>query len=470
MRGHLLVTSVFAVLLPLAEPAASADGAGADAAAYGNCEARLAHANGGVLRDMLGRDVSPTAVDDHGWTDLHWAAALNLPELAVALLDAGVRVDVPLRVDWSAAGLLLERLYSVGIYMEIVDGLTPLDVAAHVDALEVVEVLLARGATFDVRRSQGFTPLMHAVAADAVSTAARLIEHVDDRLDQADLDALLDLRAYYRGATGTIEMLIDLGADVDAVGEFGRTPLQSAAYGNAADAVIALIARGADIHATSPVSGYTALHIAIVGHHASSEEAAVVLIEHGADIHAKSRCGRTPLHVTTVEDVWEIAQMLIVRGADVHVQDQDGLTPLHLAAGYNAADVAAVLLEFGAEVEMKDGKGWTPLHYAAREGHPEAIVTLLVAGADPDAKLGSLEEAPLHLAAVNGDPESIDALLAGGANPGARNRHGDTPLHYAERHGNREAVAALKVVAREFADSERVPGGVAPGTKQRESY
>ena len=43
--------------------------------------------------DLLGRYPSADAVDENGWTDLHWAAVLNLPKLADMLLEAGVNVD-----------------------------------------------------------------------------------------------------------------------------------------------------------------------------------------------------------------------------------------------------------------------------------------------------------------------------------------------------------------------------------------
>ena len=44
------------------------------------------------LARLLGRPLSANAVDDTGWTDLHYAAALNLPRLATTLLAAGAGV------------------------------------------------------------------------------------------------------------------------------------------------------------------------------------------------------------------------------------------------------------------------------------------------------------------------------------------------------------------------------------------
>ena len=42
----------------------------------------------GELSAVLGRPISVDATDENGWTDLHYAAALNRPELIRALLAA----------------------------------------------------------------------------------------------------------------------------------------------------------------------------------------------------------------------------------------------------------------------------------------------------------------------------------------------------------------------------------------------
>ena len=49
------------------------------------------------LSKNLKRWLSPTAVDENGWTDLHCAALLNVPELVEALNDAGPGADVRLK-------------------------------------------------------------------------------------------------------------------------------------------------------------------------------------------------------------------------------------------------------------------------------------------------------------------------------------------------------------------------------------
>ncbi len=49
--------------------------------------------------DIVGREPSADHLDENGWTDLHYAALLNLPGLVDALVDAGLNVDHRLKSE-----------------------------------------------------------------------------------------------------------------------------------------------------------------------------------------------------------------------------------------------------------------------------------------------------------------------------------------------------------------------------------
>ena len=335
----------------------------------------------GNLREVLGRELSPLAVDEQsGWSDLHWAAALNLPELAELLLELGVEVDArlyPSYPDWGWRGEIQDKLLeTLGFNLRLYDE-TPLQIAAQTDALEVANILIARGADIHAERCQyegGWTPLDTAVDANAMSVATMLFERIAGNLEQGDVNSWLD-HAAYRNATEVAAMLVDRGADISAIGEFGRTPLQSAAYGNASGVAAMLVDRGADINAKSEF-GWTPLHFAACGHHDSSQEAAAVLIERGADLNAKNVSGVTPLHLATACHATGIVEKLIEHGADVHAKNGDGWSPLHVAAAEGHDRLAAILIEGGADVHAKGGDGRTPLAFAQEKNHRE-VATLL---------------------------------------------------------------------------------------------
>ena len=95
---------------------------------------------------MLGRPPSPTQTDANGWTDLHYAAALNRPEAAAALLDAGAQVDSRLHRDGAKLDApLLRSLQRHELFSAFRRrGYTPLHVAAFNDAQDAAALLISR--------------------------------------------------------------------------------------------------------------------------------------------------------------------------------------------------------------------------------------------------------------------------------------------------------------------------------------
>ena len=91
-----------------------------------------------------------------------------------------------------------------------------------------------------------------------------------------------------------ITALIEGGADPDARGDAGLTPLLRAAHSASNPSVItALIEGGADPDAREDGYGYTPLHLA-VGHNYSNPSVIEALIEGGADPAARDNAGSTP--------------------------------------------------------------------------------------------------------------------------------------------------------------------------------
>ena len=144
--------------------------------------ARRADLDVGKLREVLGRLPSATTVDENGWTDLHWAAVLNLPELADALIDAGADLGARLKDDREPLSDSLRRLLDeFGVSHDYSkNGSTPLHGAASENASEVAALLIGHGADVNPKDVYGDTPLHIAVRENASGVAALLIEHGAD--------------------------------------------------------------------------------------------------------------------------------------------------------------------------------------------------------------------------------------------------------------------------------------------------
>jgi ankyrin repeat protein len=84
-------------------------------------------------------------------------------------------------------------------------------------------------------------------------------------------------------------------------------------------------------------------------------------------------------------------------------------------------------------------EGWTPLLVAARNGYIDCVSTLVKAKADVNAP-GAGKETALHNAARAEGAEATEWLLAAGAILDQVDADGWTPLHYATRFNNPDAL------------------------------
>ncbi len=211
-----------------------------------------------------------------------------------------------------------------------------------------------------------------------------------------------------------IRVLIREGADVNAKGNNGVTPLQRAALGSTPEIATLLIEAGADVNVKNDY-GKTALNLALTpeiikllkaagakgpttqkeaveatekllsacgGLRAPGVDRIRELILDGADVNAKNDKGWTSLHGMCrgrrISMSPEIFTLLIEAGADVNARDNDGYTPLMLACGKESAEIVTLLIEAGADVNVKNDYGKTALNLALT---PEIIKLLKAAGA-----------------------------------------------------------------------------------------
>ncbi len=312
-----------------------------------------------------------------GWTDLHFAALLNLPAVVEALIETGAAPDARLKGGEVPFGDGLKRRLA-GLHPGVdwsdwwAYGQTPLMIAALADSRAAAAALVARGADVHAKNDAGKTPLHYAAQGNARETA---------------------------------EWLVARSADIHAKSNSGWTPLHSAAAGNARETAEWLVGLGADVHAKSN-NGSTPLHSAAEG---NARETAEWLVGLGADIHARNDYGSTPLHAAAAGNARETAEWLVGLGADIHARNDYGSTPLHYAAWENARETAEWLVGLGADVHAKSNSGWTPLHSAARGNARETAEWLVGLGADVHAQSNG-GATPLDIA-IRSESKAVQAVL-----------------------------------------------------------
>ena len=220
--------------------------------------------------------------------------------------------------------------------------------------------------------------------------------------------------AVSRGNIERVRMLVERGADLNAEGMYGRTPLYYAALCGQSNIVDYLLDKGADPTKGASWKGHnTPLHVAAFEGHVSIVAA---LIEHGVKVDLLDDAQQTPLHEAAWHGQPDVVRYLISQGADVNAKDKSGHTPLvssgrvSLSTKYTQHDseIAALLVEAGADVNHVDNFGDTALHCACKQSNTNLVEYLLKQGADPNQS--TAKESPLELA-VRTRKTEVEKLL-----------------------------------------------------------
>jgi ankyrin repeat protein len=311
------------------------------------------------------------------------------------LLDLGANVDgaedtkanpivgcTPLfHAVWRGHEAIVRLLLEKGAHVNATrqeDGSTPLLEAAESGNEGIMRALVAAGAHVDATDNKKFfSALEHAIERNDVASARVLLElgaDIGDTDDAIGIPSLL-FRCIWEGRTEIVELLIEKGANVNAVfREDGSTPLHAACQGGHEAMMRALVAKGAHLW-TRDDDGSTALDLAEGRNDVAS---ARVLLELGASVGDPndSDCWPSPLLFRCIwEGRTEIVHLLIARGANVNAVLEDGRsTPLHEACERGQEAIMRALVGAGAHLWIEDAYGSTPLGRVPAGAGREAFV------------------------------------------------------------------------------------------------
>jgi ankyrin repeat protein len=232
------------------------------------------------------------------------------------------------------------------------------------------------------------------------------------------------------GDLESARILVDGGADVNQVTQYGWTPLLTATQNRHYALATFLLERGADPNIAN-TGGWTPLYLATDNRNIEGGDYPVragdldhldfikTLLARGANVNARAKDstetrtiftmqwlyedGATPFLRAAQSGDIELMKLLLAHGADPKIPTANNVTALAVAAGIgwvqgvtyersekDTLEAVKLCLELGIDPNVVDGDGRTALHGAAHKGR-NAVVELLVAhGARLDARdLGS---------------------------------------------------------------------------------
>jgi ankyrin repeat protein len=260
-----------------------------------------------------------------------------------------------------------------------------------------LEFLLACGADVNAANKAGHTALMRAMPD--LAKIKLLVEHGADVNAVAVGATPLLIAASLPNAEEVVRYLIQKGANIKAVNGLGQDAVMTAAAEGAAGTLKILLEAGASgssgvrnlsLPKTSRmavldqatqeqlkkrVEGVTALMSAA---RVDCEACMRLLLEHGADAKAKTDAGLTALHYAAYKGNLALVKLFLDAGVPVNAADDRGFTPLMMAANSKNKnpEVVRLLLDRGADIEAKDERGRTAADWA-RIGARQEIVNLV---------------------------------------------------------------------------------------------
>ena len=216
------------------------------------------------------------------------------------------------------------------------------------------------------------TQLMDAVRANNIAKLQQLIKDASfygvlkQMVNIQDIDGQSPLwSASFYGYTNIVSMLLDAGADVNQLSNYGATPLYVASQQN---------------------------HLPIVKE----------LLSRGADMNKSTNKGSSPAYIAAYKGNIDVLTFLIAKGVDVGQKGFNEYSLLHVAASHNQHPTVEFLLKEPKIKELIDDStntfNDTPLTLAIQEDGDLEMIKLLIKNDANKDKAGYQNKTPLQWA------------------------------------------------------------------------
>ncbi|KXJ78187.1 hypothetical protein RP20_CCG005280 [Aedes albopictus] len=346
-------------------------------------------------------------------------------------------------------------------------GLAPLHSAIIYGHINLVQLLLRKGADIHIRNTEGWSALHYAIHHKQIEITNFLIDKGTD-VNSISKNKWTALHiSCNNGDADVTRMLIQKGARIDVSTNEGKTPLDLAAAGGHSEVATILIENLIETFPFSwkiddvlwkvVIDGHDSLKKMLIREYEKLSALSMNLIDpdiaawvgiiekverllnDGANVNAARNLERTALLLGASTEDRVFLELLFGKDAGNNAVDTKISTPLHWACH---KEVVEKFTRNKAKMNAISHKNSTPLHFACQNGHTNIVEILIEKNANIEA-LTEENFTPLHLACHNGHIEVVEILLREKANIDALSHENFTPLHFAYESGHKEIVEIL---------------------------
>lgn len=308
--------------------------------------------------------------------------------------------------------------------------------AAEFRRWNVVKLLVERNIKVDAQDQNAVHAFFSAVHDDRVTLISSLLER-DANFIHARNESGHKILPYAVGRK-CFDLLLEKGADINAVDADGKSSLMIATRFHNIDCFGKLLDRSADVNIADN-NGVTAAMIAATFKNSNLLER---LIHKGADLNKRDKNSKTALMLAIQEWNLENVKLLIENNAEIDQTDCDGNTALMLAILMRKDDLAKILIAKDARSDIYNSDGKGALALAFEHNHKELFQLLF------EKAPGSLPTEMNIFSAYFWLPshrriELIQNMIESGADINTQNPSGETLLMYAVKSNDEEMIDLL---------------------------
>ena len=315
-------------------------------------------------RGCCSAGVDMDCFDQNGDSALHIAVTNRNLQMVSALLNSSASID-------------LQRSF---------DGNTALHLASRADCIDILECLMANGASRTVPNDDGHFPIAVAAAIGPAATVISLLAagSGSSTVNSGCINMLSTESGWtalhcaaFGGFEENVTQLLQYNADPSLPDNSGMLALHHSAALGHVETLEALLFSKENTHQrliNQPTGQQlTALHLASIG---GFEATMKILLETKADPNAVDSLKQTVLHkaVNTSSDAHGMVKLLLAHDADVNVQDVHIKTPLSYVLAREAASMPSSregidLSAVKALLQPSEGSEPAPMHDVGRSLH-----------------------------------------------------------------------------------------------------